>query len=249
MVLENPDTRELIELPETGMLVSLKCMENLELEIGDELEIVDAQGTPQKFAVAGEIEHYLPYNLFVMTKDYYEEVMGEDADECVFLLKGNVDGLYDNVKDVDGFLSLRDNSEYIKMDSALYLVVLICFVFAVVMAVLVMLNQNVMHINRKATELSVMRINGFTMKETKAFVSRDNILLTAMGIFLGWILGMIFGYIVIHVLEVAMTHYIRTPSLKACLISGVIGAVFAYIMNKIALRKIHKLNLTNVNAN
>ena len=117
------------------------------------------------------------------------------------------------------------------------------------MAVLVMLNQNVMHINRKAKELSVMRINGFTMKETKAFVSRDNVFLTALGILAGWIIGGIFGYIVIRILEVATTHYIRTPSIKACLISAIIGGVFAFIMNKIALRKIRKLNLTNVNAN
>jgi ABC-type antimicrobial peptide transport system permease subunit len=127
--------------------------------------------------------------------------------------------------------------------------VIICFIFAAIMAILVMLNQNVMHINRKAKELSVMRINGFTMKETKDFVSRDNVLLTAMGILFGLLVGMVFGYIVVRVLEVAMTHYVRTPSWKACLISAAIGGGFAYIMNKIALRRIKKLNLTNVNAN
>ena len=82
-----------------------------------------------------------------------------------------------------------------------------------------------------------------TMKETKAFVSRDNVFLTSMGILFGWLIGILFGYIVIRVLEVAMTHYIRTPSLKACLISAAIGGIFAYIMNQIALRKIKKLNL------
>lgn len=249
MVLENPDTREVLDLPEDGMLVSLKCMENNELQQGSVLEITNAQGEPKQLMVAGEIEHYLPYNLFVMSEEYYETMMDEDADCCVFLLKGNADSLYDKVKDINGFLSLRDNSEYIKMDSALYLVIIICFVFAAIMAVLVMLNQNVMHITRKAKELSVMRINGFTMKETKAFVSRDNVLLTAMGILFGWGIGMVFGYIVVRVLEVAVTHYVRTPNLKACLISGAIGGIFAYIMNKIALRRIKKLNLTNVNAN
>ena len=249
MVLENPNTRELVELPERGMLVSLKCMENHDLKANDVLEITNEMGTAKQALVAGEIEHYLPYNLFVMSEEYYEEVMEEQADRCVFLLKGNIDGLYDKVKDTDGFLFLRDNSEYIKMDNALYLVVIVCFVFAAVMAVLVMLNQNIMHINRKAKELSVMRINGFTMKETKAFVSRDNVFLTSMGILFGWLIGILFGYIVIRVLEVAMTHYIRTPSLKACLISAAIGGIFAYIMNQIALRKIKKLNLTNVNAN
>lgn len=249
MVLENPDTRELLEVPEEGMLVSLRCAENHELKEGSVLEITDTKGSPQKATVAGVIEHYLAYNLFVMSEEYYEEIMGEAVDNCVFLLKGNLDGLYDKVKELDGFLSLRDNSEYMKINEAMNLIVAVCFVFAAIMAVLVILNQNVMHINRKAKELSVMRINGFTLKETKAFVSRDNIILTVLGILLGWIMGMSLGYVVLRVTEVAMTHYIRMPSIKACLISAAIGGVFAYTMNKIALRRIKKLNLTNVNAN
>ena len=94
-----------------------------------------------------------------------------------------------------------------------------------------------------------MRINGFTMKETKAFVSRDNFVLTALGIVTGWVLGTILGYQVLLILEVGVTHYIRTPSWKACLIAAAICGVFAYAMNKLAVRRVAKLNLTNVNAN
>ena len=249
MVLEDPGTRRVVEIPEEGMLVSIKCSENHELENGFSLEIMGNDGNVRKVPQEGVIEHYLGYNLFVVSESYYEKVMGEEADLCVFLLKGNVDGLYEKVKHMEGFLSIRDNSEYQGMGDALTMVVMICFVFAAIMAVLVMLNQNVMHISRKARELSVMRINGFTLKETENFVSRDNFVLTAMGIFLGWIVGAGFGYVVTLVLEVASTHYIRTPSIKACLISGMIGAMFAYIMNKVALRRIRKLNLTDVNAN
>lgn len=249
MVLEDPYTRALLELPEEGILVSVKCAENLDLEKGSVLEIMGSDGNPRQVAVAGVIEHYIGYNLFVTSDSYYEEIMGEEADECVFLLKGNAEGLYEKVKDIDGFISLRDNSEYAGMGDVMNMIVMVCFVFAAIMAVLVMLNQNVMHINRKAKELSVMRINGFTLKETKAFVSRDNFLLTALGIFCGWGCGAILGYFVIRVLEVSVTHYVRTPSLKACLIAAAIGGVFAFIMNKIALRRIKHLNLTNVNGN
>ncbi len=249
MVLEDPGTRQLQEIPEDGMLVSLRCAENYDLENGSVLEIMGADGNSGKASVGGVIEHYLGYNLFVVSDSYYENIMGKEADRSVFLLKGNVDGLYEKVKSMDGFLSLRDNSEYAGMGDALTMVVMICFVFAAVMAVLVMLNQNVMHINRKAKELSVMRINGFTMKETKAFVSRDNFVLTSLGILLGCGAGAILGYVVTRVLEVAFTHYIRTPSIKACLFSAAIGGIFAYTMNKIALRRIKKLNLTEVNSN
>lgn len=249
MVLEDPVTGEIQEIPEEGVLVSIKCADQFGLKEGSAVKVMDANGSIREVTVAGIIEHYLGYNLFVTSTEYYEKVMEEEADECVFLLKGDVDGLYEKVKDLDGFISLRDNSEYDSMGNVMDMVVMVCFVFAAIMAVLVMLNQNVMHINQKARELSVMRINGFTLKETKAFVSRDNFVLTLLGIGLGWAVGMALSCLVIRVLEVSVTHYIRTPSFKACIIAALIGGFFAFLMNRIALRRILHLNLTNVNAN
>ena len=231
------------------MLVSLKCAENHNLEKGNTLQLMAGDTSTSNIPFQGTIEHYLGYNLFVLSETYYEQVMKEEADRCVFLLKGNVEGLYEKVKDLEGFLSLQDNREYENTEDGLVMVVMICFVFAAIMAVLVMLNQNVMYINKKAKELSVMRINGFTIRETEDFVSKDNLILTFLGIILGWILGMGLGYIITLVMEVASTHYIRTPSLRACLIAGGIGAIFAWLMNKIAIRRIGKLNLTDVNSN
>lgn len=249
MVLEDPKTREILEVPAEGTLVSIRCAETFGLEEGSELEILGVDGTPRRLRVAGIVEHYLAYNLFVVSDSYYEAVFGEAADESVFLLKGSIDGVYEEVKDLEGFLSIRDNSEFVGMGDVLNIIVIVCFIFAALMAVMVMLNQNVMYIEEKAKELSVMRINGFTLKETRAFVSRDNFVLTALGIVAGWILGMILGHRVLLILEVGVNHYIRTPSWKACLIAAAICGIFAWAMNALAVRRIAKLNLTNVNAN
>ena len=249
MVLEDPKTREILDVPAEGALVSIRCAEVFGLEEGSELEILGADGSPRRLRVAGVVEHYLAYNLFVVSDSYYESVFDEAADESVFLLKGSIDGLYEAVKDLEGFLSIRDNSEFVGIGDVLNIIVIVCFVFAALMAVMVMLNQNVMYIEEKAKELSVMRINGFTLGETRAFVSRDNFVLTALGIVAGWILGMILGCQVLRILEVGVNHYIRTPSWKACLIAGAICGIFAWAMNKLAVRRIAKLNLTNVNAN
>jgi len=249
MVLEDPQTREILDIPEEGALVSIRCAETFGLEEGSELEVLGADGSPRRIRVVGIVEHYLAYNLFVTSASYYESVFGETADKCVFLLKGSIDGLYGAVKDMDGFLSIRDNSEFVGIGDVLNIIVIVCFVFAALMAVMVMLNQNVMYIEEKAKELSVMRINGFTLKETRAFVSRDNFVLTTLGILAGWVLGMLLGYQVLRILEVGVNHYIRTPSWKSCLIAGAICGIFAWAMNKLAVRRIAKLNLTNVNAN
>jgi len=249
MVLEDISTKSAAEIPENGLLVSRKCAEDNNLSAGDTIELMDSEGIAVEFQVVGVIEHYLAYNLFVTTTEYYEATMGEETDECVFLLKGDIDGLYEEVRDVDGFMSLKDNSEFEADADSINLVIAICLMLSAVLALLVLLNQIVMHINRKARELAVMRINGYTPRETRAYVYKDNIILTILGLILGSGVGMLLSYIVIRILETGANRYVRTPNIPACLYACAIGAIFALIVNLIALRKIKTLNLTNVSGN
>ncbi|MCD7735678.1 MAG: FtsX-like permease family protein [Lachnospiraceae bacterium] len=249
MVLEDIETKAAAEIPENGILVSRKCAEDNGLSAGSMVEIMDAEGNAKEFQVVGVIEHYLAYHMFVTTDSYYEEAMGEETDACVYLLKGDIDGLYEKVCDLDGFLSLKDNSEFEADASSINMVIAICLALSAVMALLVLLNQIVMQINRKSRELAVMRINGYTLKETRAYVYKDNIILTVIGLLLGSGFGVVLSYVVIRTIETGALRYVRTPNLRACLYSCAVGALFALIVNLIALRKIRQLNLTNVSGN
>lgn len=249
IVVEDIHTKSLTKLPEDGVLVSRKCAELFELSEGSTVEFMDSEGNPKEFNVVGVIEHYLPYHLFVTTDSYFESAMGEETDESVFLLKGDITGLYEKVRDMDGYLSLKDNSEFEKSADSVNLVILICLALSAVMALLVLLNQIVMHINRKSRELAVMRINGYSMKETKAYIYKDNIVLTILGLILGSGFGVVLSYVVVRIIETGANRYVRTPNIPACLYACAVGALFALIVNLIALRKIKHLNLTNVSGN
>lgn len=249
MVLEDIRNKSLVNPPGNGVLVSRKCAELFALTEGSMVELMDAEGTPKEFRVVGVFEHYLPYHLFVTTTGYYESTMGEASDECVFLLKGDISGLYDRVREMDGFLSLKDNVEFDSNADSVNLVILICLALSAVMALLVLLNQIVMHINRKSRELAVMRINGYSLKETKAYIYKDNIVLTIMGLILGSGFGVVLSYVVVRIIETGANRYVRTPNLWACLYACGVGALFALLVNLIALRKIKHLNLTNVSGN
>ncbi len=249
VLLEDASTKQILEVPQDGVLVSARYAEVAGLKKGSVFEVMDKNGNVKEMVVSGLINHYLNYYMFVTSDSYYEEAMGKEADECVFLLKGNIDGLYEKVGTMKGFISLRDNSEFGGMGSIMELVVLICFIFAGVMAVLVLFNQNVMYINRKAKELSVMRINGFTLRETKRFISRDNTILTIIGLIMGCGVGMLLSYMVVRIMEIGPVAYVHAPSADACISAIVVASVFAIIVNKLALRRIRRLNLIDINAN
>ncbi len=249
MVLKDIETGEPSEVPENGMLVSRKCAEVYGLTEGSTVEFPDSHGEMKTFRIAGVIEHYLAYTLFVTTDSYYDEVMGEPADTCVFLLNGDIEGLFEQVRDIDGYISLKDNSELQANAEQVNMVIALCLALAAIMAILVLLNQITMNINQRARELAVMRINGYTLKETKAYIYKDNVILTAIGLFLGCICGSAIGYWSIILLEGEVNRYVRSVNPIACLLGVAVGAAFAVIVNVIALRKIHTLNLTNVNSN
>jgi len=247
--IEDIDTKQEISIPAEGVLISRRCAEDNDLGVGDTIEIADAEGNPVPFEVTGVIEHYQPTHLFYMSPAYYESKLGEPIDECVFLMKDAPETVAEQARQIEGFLSLNDNSDEFQAEDNLTLVIIICLVLSAVMALLVLLNQGVMYINKKSRELAVMRVNGFTLKQTRAYVYKDNIVLTALGLLLGSGVGVGLAYVIIRFLEVDATRYVRDPNGKACLLACVVGAVFAFIVNMIALRRINHLNLTNVSSN
>ena len=249
MYLKDLDGGAEITAPEEGVLVSRKAAEVLDLEAGGTVEIMDGSGEAHSFVISAIVESYLPYHTLIMSSGYYEEVMGEAPDESVFLIKGGVDGIRSEAEGLAGFVSLRDNSEFVRSGSELDLAIYICVGLAAALSMLVLLNQITMHIDHKARELAVMRVNGYTLSQTRAYVSRDNVVLTVLGLLLGCLAGMGLGYIDTHIVEAGAEHYFRDPNLLACLESIAIVGVFAVIVNIIALRRIDKLNLTNVSSN
>ncbi len=249
MVLEDIETKKIVPIPDDGVLVSRKTAETYGLSEGSSVEFLNSAGQQKTFRIAGVIEHYLSYPLFVTTTAHYESVMEESADSCVYLLKGNIDGLHEKVRTMDGFLSLKDNSAWAANASQVDMVIGLCLALAAIMSLLVLLNQIVLHIKRKAKELAVMRINGYTLKETRAYVYKDNIVLTVIGLILGCGAGSGLAYLAIRIMEGEVNHYVRSLNPTACLFGVVVGSLFAFLVNVLALRRIKTLNLTNVNSN
>lgn len=242
-------TGEALSVPEDGVLVSRRAAEELQLSAGSTIELMDENGKTHTATVAGVFEHYLPYHQIVTSETYYAQVMGEEADTSVFLLQGDVSALRGQVEEQEGFLSLRDNSQYERSGGELDMVIAVCTVLSAVMSVLVLLNQISMYISSKARELAVMRVNGYTLSQTKAYVYKDNVVLIVLGLLAGCLFGVAMAYIDVRVIEAGAEHYVRSPNLFACLLACGIMVVFAVVVNLIALRRIKHLNLTKVSDN
>ena len=142
-------------------------------------------------------------------------------------------------KDIQGY-SFR------VMTNMLDALVLIYLLLAGLMALMVLLNLDVMFVIEKKRELIVLMICGFSTKAAKAYIYRDSIVLTAMGIVLGIVAGTVMGGLTIFALEPDSAYWIKGFSPLAALVGAVGAGVFAAAMLIWSLKQIDKFELTDI---
>ena len=123
----------------------------------------------------------------------------------------------------------------------------IYLILAVLMAVVVLLNLNVMFIQEKKRELIVLMINGFSIHDAKRYIYNDTFVLTIVGTVCGLVLGVIMGAVTVASTELDSAVFFRGISWVAVLAGAVVSAVLSFLMSVIALRMIPSFKLTDIN--
>ena len=101
-------------------------------------------------------------------------------------------------------------------------------------------------LNRKKTELTVMRINGFSIKQTKGYLARETVVTTAIGIVLGVLLGSVAAPLIIKKMEQPDLQFVRTFHPAAWVVAVALAVIFSVVINSLVFRKIKDLNLRDV---
>ena len=102
-----------------------------------------------------------------------------------------------------------------------------------------------MYLNQKRKELTIMRINGFTVKEVIGYVSRESFITTGRGIILGLISGTLLAMRMLELIQSSGVNSPRGIQWLAWLLAAVITILFSVIINAIAMRKIKYLKLSD----
>lgn len=103
-----------------------------------------------------------------------------------------------------------------------------------------------LHMEKKR-ELIVLMINGFLVKAAQAYIYRDSIVLTIIGIILGIVLGSVVGSFTVAALEPEFATFIKSFNGFAAIVGALGAGVFALRVLWYALRKIAKFDLTDIN--
>ena len=252
--LDDYRTGRSLSLTDDGVIVSYTYAKHYGLKAGDTLHLLDTAGRSHDCVVSGISQHYLSSMQVVMTPSCYQHLMGWAAQSnTLYLRYGAADrnAVAQKLQTTEGYFSLTDESakwiaKFQEFSGSVMLVVYIGLSLSVTMALLVLLNLNIVCVNEKTNELVVMRINGFSIRAVKAYLYRDNIVLTALGILGGVGIGLALGRCVLEILQKSGDNFYTTPDLTDCLIGAGLAALFSLATNLIALRRVNTLSVSDL---
>ena len=245
-------TEEPLLPTDEGILIQKRTAESYDLRVGSELELTLANSRRATVRVAGIFDNYIG-RVMVMSRACYHETFGEDcvSNQLYIRLNGADEAkLLEKLTKIDGYDSYgRSDSDKALFASSSTLVVAIVALFifmAAVMAGVVLTNLTNSYLLQKKPELTIMRINGFTVREVIGYVTRETVFTTVGGTIIGIAMGAAIAYRITRSLETAFVQYNRSVSLPAWAFGAVITAFFTLLINVIVLRQVKHLKLTDM---
>ena len=174
-----------MEIPKSGVLVTTKTAENLNLRIGDEISWrIPGDRETYTARVSGFIRQATDQGI-LLSRAAFEEVRGEFRPSIVYTMMNVPKELQSRpeIVAVNDRQSLKDI--LIASHSTGYAITGILIVMAVIMGVVVLYNLGVLSYAEKIREIATMKVLGFQSVKIRMILMQQNLTITGIGAILG----------------------------------------------------------------
>jgi putative ABC transport system permease protein len=200
--------------------------------------------------VSGIAENYV-YNYVYMTGETYDQAFQDDFEENTLLLRTTPDTDEYTVaaalsKDsaVSSVTVVTDTRNTIdNMMKSLNYVVALVLGCAAALAFIVLFNLGNINLSERVREIATIKVLGFHANETGAYVFRENIILSLMGIVCGLPLGALLHAFVMSQIQVDMVSFKTIIKPLSYLLSVLMVTLFTVITDQIMRRKIARIDM------
>lgn len=232
------------------VMLSEKIADIAGISVGEEITLTDSEVGEITLVVSGIFENYVWHYAYV-TPDTYEEYFEQqyktnslyintNNDKASYELGASISSL-DSVMNVMIVPEMKERvSNMMKMMNAVVWLVIGC---AGALAFIVLFNLSNINITERVREIATIKVLGFYQRETGAYVFRENLVLTLMGIVVGLPLGIWLHRFVMNQIQVDMVAFkvaIMPISYIACV---VIVLIFLTTVDLVMRRKIDNINM------
>ena len=243
-------TKEKASLQKGKIAITDKVAELLNVKKGDTITLKDADNIEKQIEISDVLENYI-YHYVYMPKELYEELYGKYSTNVLFT-QNNIEKSKE--EDFSKELLREENVNSISLNSSienvmgdmmnsLNYVVVILIVSAGLLAFVVLYNLSNVNISERIRELATIKVLGFYDKEVYEYVTRETVILTAIGIVLGLIGGYFLSFFIIKTCEINVLRFGKEIMPLSYLYAIIITVIFTMIVNVVTYFSLKKIDM------
>lgn len=248
--VELSDGDESLLFPSKGFVAIDKSLaEMLDVNVGGVVKISDPDYNAYDLIVSAIFDNYIGHYA-IMSSETLSEKGGEvkfntvlfnhkaetDVYEVASLLTGSGKTLTVtlNKDTADNISSMLSNMNY---------VILIVLVFASSLAFVVLFNLTNINVTERRREIATLKVLGFTEKESRKYIFRENNILTLVGAAFGIPFGILLHLYCMDQIKIDLVTFIPKINLESYLIAYGLTVVFVIIVNLFMRGKITSVDM------
>ena len=248
--LNSADSSGKLDIEKGKCVITQKMSMLLGLKTGDEIEYLLDNEKSVKLTVSGIAENYAMHYIYV-DPDTYADLYGKAPvyNTAYFNLDSGADEseFKSSVNACDEFYGISLMSaageDFLKSLDSLDAVVILLIVCAGLLAIVVLYNLANINITERVREIATIKVLGFYDLETSAYIYREKVITSVLGIFIGSFVGIILHRFVVITSEVDIVLFNRQLVWWAFLLGAAFTVVFTVIVNFALHFKLKKIDM------
>ncbi|WP_125568019.1 ABC transporter permease [Companilactobacillus insicii] len=252
VTLKSPRDSEKISLSNNGVVITEKLAQIMHVTTGDQMTIKTSNGKKYKVKVSHITQMFAGHDIY-MSSNYYRKVFNKFTNYNAIMMKlsnrssSNIDNISRQLTKQHSSLTVvqsDDAKETINnILGGLNNLVLIIIIAASLLAFVVLFTLTNINVSERIRELSTIKVLGFYPMEVVMYIYRETLMLTMIGIILGFVGGSWLHNYIMQTLppETAMAD--MTLFLSNFAISGLMTILFSIIVMAFMAYKIKKVDM------
>lgn len=241
-------------ITDSGAVITQKLADTMDVDIGGTIKVIVSDEYSVSVPVASIVDNYA-FHYIYLSPVLYKQIFGANPSYNYIVANLAVDNMEASQKnalaeelmgeyDISAiaYTSQIQNSLQNILDS-ISAVVVIMIISAGLLAFIVLYNLSIINITERLKEIATIKVLGFDDGEVSAYIFRENILLTVIGIIEGVICGIFVHRLVISLAEVDIITFGRNIDLSSFIYSVVLAFGFSMLVNLVLHSKLKKVDM------
>ncbi len=250
--LLNAKTGKLFKLAKNGVVLTEKMATLLHAKVGDRVQVTTTDGHKGHAKVAAITANYMGHFMYLSAASY-QQMLGEKPAYNTLLVqlrsqtskqRNRLAHQLLNNGDALGASYTADQQKMVAtMSQSLNPIILIFILLSGILSFVVLYNLTNINVSERIRELSTIKVLGFYDGEVTMYIVRENIVLTLMGIVVGYGVGNLLTAYIMRQAATAQVIFPLTLHLTGYVVATVLMIIFTVIVMLVTHRRLKRVDM------